>query len=174
MVKNKVRASVAAPTSLPCDALAALVAAVVSDDMEAVLEAAGGVGRPLADVPSGRALGGTLLHCAASPGVVNFLLDEGVPLDGCDAGGNTALHTAAEEGRVGALVHLLISLPDTVHNGRGQLALHAAAAAGQTRAVAALLSKGPGVVDVPAMGATPLQLALSAGHAETAAMLVGR
>jgi hypothetical protein len=120
---------------------------VVSDDMEAVLEAAGGGGRgrPLADVPSGRALGGTLLHCAASPGVVNFLLDEGVPLDGCDAGGNTALHTAAEEGRVGALVHLLISLPDTVHNGRGQLALHAADAAGQTRAVAALLSKGLGL-----------------------------
>lgn len=103
--------------------------------------------------------------------VASHLVIAGSQVQAFDPDGVTAGHLAAERGHVDILDRLLIAgyLPDAVAgpysaDGSGTTALHLAAAQGHAQAVDVLLrwSASPQAVD--ALGCTPLDCAVMAGH----------
>jgi ankyrin repeat protein len=93
--------------------------------------------------------------------MVRFLVDSGVNVDGQDAEGNTALHTAAEKGRRGTVDALLHCGADPeVRDNEGRTALLRAAAALHRPVVDALFQKGADIHATDRSGETALHKAI--------------
>ncbi len=121
--------------------------------------------------------GWTPLHLAAffgHPELANALLDRGAQVDArsTNAMKNTPLHAAAAGGNVN-LVQLLAKRGADVNARQegGWTALHSAAQAGNRTMVEALLANGADINARAANDQGPLDLALSKGHQEVAALL---
>lgn len=115
--------------------------------------------------------GNTVLHYCASridPATLEFLLDNGVPVDRLNARGETALQLAAAEGNTEntLLLYARTASPDRT---RGFLA---AVTSGVYSSVEALLEQGAKVNQADREGVTPLMLAVARRHEKVVEVLL--
>ena len=121
------------------------------------------------------------LHKAAMFGHAEFvkaLIDNGANVNKRDSDGNTPLHAAIINGGDVKVVELLIAKADPcVNNNKGQNALHVAIKYHKTDAIKMILNH-PQISEIFAdpddEGYTPLLLAVSLGHFDTAEELLSR
>lgn len=120
----------------------------------------------------------TPLMSASSCGheqVVKILLDAGANVDQANSGGRTSLFYAASKGKQD-VVQLLLQAGacTTIKDCTGAIPLHRATGAGRLEALRVLLQAKPRhMIDArDKAGATPWMVAMEAGHAAAARMLV--
>jgi uncharacterized protein len=119
-----------------------------------------------------------LMHCALQGHipVAEYLLSQGVGVEGRGNDGRTALMVAAGAGRVDMLTFLVERGRAEVEarDGAGMTALLAAAEAGRAEAVECLIKRHRSRVDAKDdQGRTALHLATAMGHNDVITMLVG-
>jgi len=125
-----------------------------------------------------KAVGWTALGHAASKGhtnVVQFLLEHGAEANYRDSGGGVPLHFAALMGRANVVKLLLAHGADVNAKGgsglQGDTALHLAAGSGRREVAVLLLKHGADLDALDDVGATPLDIAETAGEVEMAEFL---